>query len=182
MNRALTRQNRKLKPIQGRHYAAQLSGFLIGVPALLMLCSSGAVLGVAIRLAALLNRPCVGRSSLRTQATGNQPSLLLAGCTSSNQTSVYADFVLNQFQASKPATKQFLRSKSKRLDTLQCLEKPLLGAPSVSRALPPVGVHSTAEQLLHTTTVCEWLKTVVLRSSTTRCQRRAPAAGTQGAA
>ena len=28
--------------------------------------------------------------------------------------------------------------------------------------LPPVGVQSTAEQLLHTTTVCEWLKTVVL--------------------
>ena len=39
------------------------------------------------------------------------------------------------------------------------------GAPSVSRALPPVGVHSTAEQLLHTTTVCEWLKTVVLRTN-----------------
>ena len=39
------------------------------------------------------------------------------------------------------------------------------GAPSVSRALPPVGVHSTAEQLLHTTTVCEWLKTVVLRAN-----------------
>jgi len=38
------------------------------------------------------------------------------------------------------------------------------GAPSVSRALPPVGVQSTAEQLLHTTTVCEWLNTVVLRA------------------
>ena len=36
-------------------------------------------------------------------------------------------------------------------------------SPSVRRALPPVGVHSTAEQLLHTTTVWEWLNTVVLR-------------------
>lgn len=34
--------------------------------------------------------------------------------------------------------------------------------PSVRRALPPVGVQSTDEQLLQTTTVCEWLKTVVL--------------------
>lgn len=31
------------------------------------------------------------------------------------------------------------------------------------RALPPVGVHSTAEQLLQTTTVWLWLKTVVLQ-------------------
>ena len=34
--------------------------------------------------------------------------------------------------------------------------------PSVSLALPPVGVQSTAEQLLHTTTLWEWLNTVVL--------------------
>ena len=34
--------------------------------------------------------------------------------------------------------------------------------PSVRRALPPVGVQSTAEQLLQTTTVWLWLKTVVL--------------------
>lgn len=33
----------------------------------------------------------------------------------------------------------------------------------MSRALPPVGTHSTALQLGHTTTVCEWLNTVVLR-------------------
>ncbi len=39
-------------------------------------------------------------------------------------------------------------------------------APSVKRALPPVGVHRTAEQLLHTTTLCEWLKTVVLQGVT----------------
>jgi len=32
----------------------------------------------------------------------------------------------------------------------------------VRRALPPVGVQSTAEQLLQTTTVWLWLKTVVL--------------------
>ena len=31
------------------------------------------------------------------------------------------------------------------------------------RALPPVGVQSTAEQLLQTTTVWLWLKTVVLQ-------------------
>lgn len=37
-------------------------------------------------------------------------------------------------------------------------------SPSVRRALPPVGVQRTVEQLLHTTTVCEWLKTVVLHS------------------
>ena len=36
-------------------------------------------------------------------------------------------------------------------------------APSVRRALPPVGVQRTAEQLEQTTTVCEWLKTVVLQ-------------------
>lgn len=36
------------------------------------------------------------------------------------------------------------------------------GVPSVRRARPPVGVQSTAEQLLQTTTVWEWLKTVVL--------------------
>lgn len=36
--------------------------------------------------------------------------------------------------------------------------------PSVSRALPPVGTHSTVLQLGHTTTVCEWLNTVVLQN------------------
>ena len=74
--------------MQGRHYAAQLSGFLIAVPALLMLCSSAAVLGVAIRLAALLNRPCVGRSSLREQAQTISHSLLLSRNTSTNQAAV----------------------------------------------------------------------------------------------
>lgn len=34
--------------------------------------------------------------------------------------------------------------------------------PSVSLALPPVGVQSTVWQLGHSTTVCEWLNTVVL--------------------
>ena len=34
--------------------------------------------------------------------------------------------------------------------------------PSVSRARPPVGVHRTAEQDGHTTTVCELEKTVVI--------------------
>ena len=34
--------------------------------------------------------------------------------------------------------------------------------PSVSLALPPVGWHSTCEQPAHTTTVCAWLKTVVM--------------------
>jgi hypothetical protein len=38
----------------------------------------------------------------------------------------------------------------------------LLSSPSVRRALPPVGVHSTAEQELHRTTVWEQLKTVVM--------------------
>ena len=36
--------------------------------------------------------------------------------------------------------------------------------PSVNLALPPVGVHNTAEQLLQTTTLCEWLNTVVLHT------------------
>lgn len=40
--------------------------------------------------------------------------------------------------------------------------------PSVRRALPPVGLHSRAEQLLHTTTVWLWLKTVVLRGTESR--------------
>ena len=35
-------------------------------------------------------------------------------------------------------------------------------APSVRRALPPVGVHSSELQLGHTTTVWLWLKMVVL--------------------
>ena len=35
----------------------------------------------------------------------------------------------------------------------------------MSLALPPVGVQSTAEQLLQTTTLWEWLNTVVLRST-----------------
>lgn len=35
--------------------------------------------------------------------------------------------------------------------------------PSVRRALPPVGWHSTVEQPPQMTTVCAWLKTVVLR-------------------
>ncbi len=35
-------------------------------------------------------------------------------------------------------------------------------APSVSRARPPVGWHSTAEQPLHSTTVWLWLNTVVM--------------------
>ncbi len=43
-------------------------------------------------------------------------------------------------------------------------------APSVSRALPPVGVHSTAEQPPHSTTVWEWEKTVVLRVTGARAQ------------
>lgn len=34
--------------MQGRHYTAQLSGFILAVPALLRLCSSAAVLGIAI--------------------------------------------------------------------------------------------------------------------------------------
>jgi hypothetical protein len=34
--------------------------------------------------------------------------------------------------------------------------------PSVRRVLPPVGVHSSTEQLGHTTSVCAWLNTVVL--------------------
>lgn len=37
--------------------------------------------------------------------------------------------------------------------------------PSMRRALPPVGTHSTALQLEQTTTVCEWLNTVVLQAS-----------------
>ena len=45
---------------------------------------------------------------------------------------------------------------SKILERYQC-------PPSVSLALPPVGVQRTAEQLLHTTTLWEWLNTVVLR-------------------
>ena len=36
-------------------------------------------------------------------------------------------------------------------------------APSVRRALPPVGTHSTVLQLGHTTTVWLWLNTVVLQ-------------------
>ncbi len=35
----------------------------------------------------------------------------------------------------------------------------------MSLALPPVGVQSTAEQLLHTTTLWEWLNTVVLQDN-----------------
>lgn len=34
--------------------------------------------------------------------------------------------------------------------------------PSLSLAFPPVGTHRTALQLGHTTTVCEWLNTVVI--------------------
>lgn len=34
--------------------------------------------------------------------------------------------------------------------------------PSVSLARPPVGWHNTVWQLPHTTTVCEWLNTVVM--------------------
>ena len=49
-------------------------------------------------------------------------------------------------------------------------------APSVRRALPPVGVQRTAEQLEHTTTVCEWLKTVVLQAHA-RCLSRDNAVG-----
>lgn len=36
-------------------------------------------------------------------------------------------------------------------------------SPSVRRAFPPVGTHRTVLQLVHTTTVWEWLNTVVLR-------------------
>lgn len=36
-------------------------------------------------------------------------------------------------------------------------------SPSVRRALPPVGVHRTDEQLPHMTTVWEWEKMVVLQ-------------------
>lgn len=35
-------------------------------------------------------------------------------------------------------------------------------SPSVRRARPPVGWHSTAEHEPQTTTDCEWLKTVVM--------------------
>jgi hypothetical protein len=35
--------------------------------------------------------------------------------------------------------------------------------PSVRRALPPVGWHNTVLQFPHSTTVCAWLKTVVLQ-------------------
>ena len=45
-----------------------------------------------------------------------------------------------------------------------------LVSPSVSLALPPVGVHSTAEQLLHTTTLWEWLNTVVLHTAADRSE------------
>ena len=38
--------------------------------------------------------------------------------------------------------------------------------PSVRRALPPVGWHSTVEQPLQMTTLWAWLKTVVLRNKT----------------
>ena len=38
-------------------------------------------------------------------------------------------------------------------------------APSVRRALPPVGTHSTVLQLGHTTTVWLWLNTVVLQQA-----------------
>jgi hypothetical protein len=34
----------------------------------------------------------------------------------------------------------------------------------MSLALPPVGTHSTELQLVHVTTVWEWLNTVVLRN------------------
>ena len=44
--------------------------------------------------------------------------------------------------------------------------------PSVSRALPPVGWHSTVEQPLQMTTVCAWLNTVVLRSEEARGTNR----------
>ena len=40
----------------------------------------------------------------------------------------------------------------------------------MSLVLPPVGVHKTAEQLLHTTTLWEWLNTVVLHSASALCQ------------
>ena len=43
--------------------------------------------------------------------------------------------------------------------------------PSVRRALPPVGWHSTVEQPLQMTTVCAWLNTVVLRESQRGTQR-----------
>lgn len=45
--------------------------------------------------------------------------------------------------------------------------------PSVSFALPPVGVQSTVWQLGHSTTVCEWLNTVVLweRGKAGDCER-----------
>lgn len=56
-------------------------------------------------------------------------------------------------------------------------------SPSVRRALPPVGVHRTAEQLPHITTVCEWEKTVVLRAgqqgAVARCERVSDVRGAQ---
>lgn len=45
------------------------------------------------------------------------------------------------------------------------LQLPAGLAPSVRRALPPVGTHSTVLQLGHTTTVWLWLNTVVLQQA-----------------
>lgn len=56
-----------------------------------------------------------------------------------------------------PCRKRQCCSTQSRRQSLSC-------SPSVRRARPPVGVHSTAEQLLQTTTVWEWLNTVVLQS------------------
>ena len=44
--------------------------------------------------------------------------------------------------------------------------------PSASRALPPVGSQSRVPQARHTTTVCEWLNTVVLRQRVGRGRGR----------
>ena len=54
-----------------------------------------------------------------------------------------------------------LKSQERLAESVQVIKYP----PSVSLALPPVGVQSTAEQLLHTTTLWEWLNTVVLHKS-----------------
>lgn len=54
-------------------------------------------------------------------------------------------------------------SKKKQLSGARaCLYLRRKLQPSCSRARPPVGVHSTVEQLPHSTTVCECEKTVVM--------------------
>lgn len=49
--------------------------------------------------------------------------------------------------------------------------------PSVSLAFPPVGWHKTVLQFPHSTTVCAWLKTVVLHKKATVSQLTGHATG-----